>query len=1823
MNKFDRPYRYLPIYDNKKILELFNLVNELDTNELLKYSLSNQINFDVINDIGNSLIHEVINIDKRRAREHVKLNIIKFLVQNGANPDSPNKMNQTPLHLACHLQLDLIVKYLLEEIKVNPNYTDNLGLYPFHYLFSGEIKQFDKLSKVFEFIPKKKIESFNTKELIEIKKEIWKNIKNDNMIITINETINQIIKDDNSINDRVLTLYELLEKLKITDPSSQKSPQIIDDIKGFNESIINKIKEKFSNFKIEEIEIHKTEENSWLPNAITNFDYSLIKNGNYRKRIRKEILEEMDKINKLIIEYKDFEVNFENNAEESDINFFISELANNHIIQKPRNRVEWTVYANIDLNADRDNRIKILNSINEKLRHEEVINNYSSKIDLKKLTYLGGSNNIPIGNINLLDNNYFQVLLRNILFNNTNPLIPDNYNKIVLFFLFDRNQYDWNIIPLNIITNHDDFDQGIFNDSFQVLNYYINKNKNLNINEIITIFTTTVAFGGPVLGPRALLLQPAINNNIPLLQPPLFSRTVPIQPVNVPNNGFYNMLYEELVPANNYNNNYQDHYCNICFSSYILINYTMILHEEKLDELLDLLNNQYPYNLNNYFLKYFKKIKKSKYDKILITYEMMCECYNILNINITFNNIMLITGLYNNKTNIIKGIVNALKPHLISKYYLTHNDLIKCIILLLNDNINDLFYYNFTNLANNKDYFITNLNNFNLNENTKNLIKIINYYIDSQDNNFESFLTTNNLMKYYKIFNKNNKIDKIQVFKLMIISIYEEMQDKPMKQTLIDFLYLFENNLKELLILLQPILSTRFISIINFTPVPLDFNLSPNIIQLKINDKIPSYFNYNDNIHFKIAHLMGLFYEGIINEYKNNKSNVYENNKYELNIINQNAVGLLAPLNYIKLNVVRVYPYSIFANHDDLNVYSKLNTDNANDGTNNDNLLIAGAPVAAVPPVRLVPPLALVNLSISKTEKYRPPTKKNINKTYETIIKFYKTKILSELYKFKSIIDEISNGQTINLHILYTEIYPKIIKLNTLLGNLSEGKKYKFKDEELVKFLNKINALFYIYYKIKGTRQMNKFNNYLLNDKNFKYFASKDIANNYNNLQDFNQIISQTGGTDVYDNILDLNNINNEKYYHIDVQDNNEVYNIINKLPESLYNDISIYYKYALIDLISRVLGDSSSQQQPLIIYTDKNIKNKLDKYMNALNINVLDKDLAGKFIIVQLINELLKQHFECHIAQAIVQLYSNKDLSLDFNEYLIINEFKIDLTTLNFPIITNLTQVSNMYSIMKKPIKNKEFIIYPTDFTNMNKFKIKYSFNINKDIIETLLINNSSLFSNNLENITPIYSLLKINNNEIIHIIKNQLENYDIKLNNLINKDSLEFIKQECKNNLFKIINTNNNPNINDIFKNINGYLYDDIKALILSNENFGNNLLLYLEESFSMSSYLIIEYLSDYIMNKDNFTINFNENIYLKLLIILNFNNNNLNKNYLASIINTFNISNDVNKFIAEQIKDELIKEYTFINSEIEKFTNPNNQKRIKLQLKITELNQKLNEINIILSTPLNIIKSKFILDELLINRYNKLNDNKEILIIHAWSKLLETGKLEDNYNLILIKMLIEQNKLLNKLDDEDNLNKLNTINLTLEQISNLCEYYFNDEKYYNENEVLKIIFNILVYLTKMVICNGIEYIIRRILFNYYTESSNSYNNLDFINTRINYIINKEIKDLNTNLHDILFNKISERFVKTATGIYEDNEDELLFQSETIRDILIEFFDHFKIFPYLNNIKPLFDSQVISYFDTFIGKTILLWMVNIENIFKFFINNYRSTDILLMLLK
>jgi hypothetical protein len=66
MNKFDKPFRILPTFDEKKIPELINLVSNLNIHELLQYSLVNQIPLDICEQEGENLIHTVIKINNNK-----------------------------------------------------------------------------------------------------------------------------------------------------------------------------------------------------------------------------------------------------------------------------------------------------------------------------------------------------------------------------------------------------------------------------------------------------------------------------------------------------------------------------------------------------------------------------------------------------------------------------------------------------------------------------------------------------------------------------------------------------------------------------------------------------------------------------------------------------------------------------------------------------------------------------------------------------------------------------------------------------------------------------------------------------------------------------------------------------------------------------------------------------------------------------------------------------------------------------------------------------------------------------------------------------------------------------------------------------------------------------------------------------------------------------------------------------------------------------------------------------------------------------------------------------------------------------------------------------------------------------------------------------------------------------------------------------------------------------------------------------------------------------------------------------------------------------
>ena len=91
----------------------------------------------------------------------------------------------------------------------------------------------------------------------------------------------------------------------------------------------------------------------------------------------------------------------------------------------------------------------------------------------------------------------------------------------------------------------------------------------------------------------------------------------------------------------------------------------------------------------------------------------------------------------------------------------------------------------------------------------------------------------------------------------------------------------------------------------------------------------------------------------------------------------------------------------------------------------------------------------------------------------------------------------------------------------------------------------------------------------------------------------------------------------------------------------------------------------------------------------------------------------------------------------------------------------------------------------------------------------------------------------------------------------------------------------------------------------------------------------------------------------------------------------------------------------------------------------------------------------------------------------------------------------------------------------------------------------------------------------------------------------------------------------------VKNALEIYTDEIDEKEHTILLMREILDNFFKLFNLtkIKIPENIIDIFKKQIINYFDIIGYKCIKLWLVNIENIFKYFIKIYRLLKILIIL--
>ena len=260
---------YDPLIITQLLLKASTENNLLD---LKKFIMENGITTsDMLNDEGQSILHLVLlnlNLSDRQ-----KLECVRFLRDNGTLISSFDKLNQTPLHVACRLQLKDIVLELINAGH-DVNQTDSSFKTPLHYAVIGKsIEAPDMVDK--KIFPKTKIKSFKSAEIPNITKNLVEFIETtptlkqffENQFNTFNNSHN-IFK--NPIND-ILKSSGVLEKLtemltNFTLDDAAKKSKIFEITNDSNK----KVKEFLSSqliMSVKQLNMKPDTENGWGPDT--------------------------------------------------------------------------------------------------------------------------------------------------------------------------------------------------------------------------------------------------------------------------------------------------------------------------------------------------------------------------------------------------------------------------------------------------------------------------------------------------------------------------------------------------------------------------------------------------------------------------------------------------------------------------------------------------------------------------------------------------------------------------------------------------------------------------------------------------------------------------------------------------------------------------------------------------------------------------------------------------------------------------------------------------------------------------------------------------------------------------------------------------------------------------------------------------------------------------------------------------------------------------------------------------------------------------------------------------------------------------------------------------------------------------------------------------------------------------------------------------------------------------------------------------------------------------------------------------------------------
>lgn len=843
------------------------------------------------------------------------------------------------------------------------------------------------------------------------------------------------------------------------------------------------------------------------------------------------------------------------------------------------------------------------------------------------------------------------------------------------------------------------------------------------------------------------------------------------------------------------------------------------------------------------------------------------------------------------------------------------------------------------------------------------------------------------------------------------------------------------------------------------------------------------------------------------------------------------------------------------------------------------------------------------------------------------LINHYQNKIKSKYILYINVFNNILAGNIKEYNKLFTEYYPEIIKINNLLNYIIDLYNSSISNDKerimiynpsiIMNELNYINSLFYLYYYIyypNKKYKLLKFNYELLNNNLLQYYnffsENIDYDNFYNTDTVPNELIL-TGNMSINKEQYKINN-----YFKNDMLISNK-YNVINsglivdktdKLPPALSNILYIFYIRILIELIIYILEYiNNNSDKENILYIDKELTELIkDKLIKS------DTLIIKNYYLGLLIEEIIKDCVNIFIHNGLTYKYNKKlnpDLVKKLN--LKIKNLNIDLNTNNsndMLLNINNNNIVNIYDLIINKNTDNEFVLFSNDFSNNKLINDNYTININNKIIELLIINKSNPFITNNNNTFCINNILKMYYYEPLKKFK--------ELNILFNDDSnINYIKLENLNNCDKILNNvKNTTKLNEIFDNISNNLYMDIKNKIQFTVELKNNILSNIKESFYLSSYLIFHYLSFKLLKTTpEFTIkDLND-----LLQLINTNYINLFNIYLFDNINEYY---NIEYIIAKSLLNNLNTELTEINNQINILEQYNNQIHIEYlkydntsELKKIKINleNKINNLNKIKQKKYSIkfTKNNINDDNNIMKNYNLINNN--IVLMKNWITLFDQLH-NNNYNLIILLLLFKQKELFENFNDD--VTNINIIKNGFKHLSILCENYFNN----NNKELTNTIYNIILYITKLTIGVNIEYILRKSLYIYFINA-NEDANIDNIYIKINYILTEKINNMEISYLDMLYNHICKSLVKNAIKNFNDLNEEL-----DALEILQSFLNLLDNAPLITNDNVIIEikKQIIAYFSTISFDLISYWYINIENILRFVINNYRCLETFYLLI-